>query len=465
MSYSTFSGFEMGKRMLNAFKLVQETAGHNVANASTKGYSRQSVTLQASPAYTTGGQHSVPTMVGTGVDATAITRTRDVYLDSRRMDASSNYNQANTVAAQMAEVESALGEPSDDGISGALGELASALTKAAANPEDISARTSAVQTAKSLATKMNSAYNNVLKQGMDADSALRGQVEEINADAQSVATLNNQIAKQIALGNSPNDLMDQRQVLLDGLAAATGATVTYSTNGMANVDVGGHWLVAMDQYDQIQSSADPARAGFTVQTFQSDGRTYTPRGGTAAGYAEVRDSQVPDALASMDSLANALRDDLNALQASGYPMGSTSASAATFFTGTGARDLAVDPALLADPSQLAAAKNPGAVGDGTNATAMADLFSTANGTLGGTYTEALASLVSKLGTATSLAKSEASSYKGVSTQLDSMQTSLAGVNTDEETISMVEAQNAYEAGAKYISILDQMLDTLINGIK
>jgi flagellar hook-associated protein 1 FlgK len=466
MPISTFSGLEVGKRMLNALKLVQETTGHNISNASNPAYSRQRIHVEAARPFTFSLSQGIPGMIGQGMDATSVERARDAYLDVRRMAVAGNKGQYGSLETSLSELEQVFGEPGDNGIRNGLDSLSAALSSVASQPEDPSLRAAALRQAESLASQFRSASQRVSEIQRDTDTQIKDKIGLINGQAAQVASLNYQIARQLGAGNNPSDLLDQRQEVLDQLASSTGAKVEYASNGMANVNMGGHWLVAMDVADKIQSAPDALRPGLSAFTFASDGRSTTPTSGELGGMLTLRDQEAPQALARLDALANTLRADLNTLQASGYGYNSATAGGPAFFTGTSAADLAVDPALLAAPMSLAAAVNPNSPGDGGNALAMNKAFSTARGALGGsTYVGALADLISERGTATAQAKSQASFEGSLAKQLDQLQQSVSGVNIDEETTNLMEAQHAYEAGARYMATLDSMLDVLINDIK
>ena len=229
-------------------------------------------------------------------------------------------------------------------------------------------------------------------QRSDADAQADGAVGEINALATQIGGLNDSIAKLVAVGQAPNDLLDVRDKLLDDLSKLAPTTVSYGSNSVATVTVGGLTVV------------DPSGAISRTRT-EFDGQFPTPLGtGKLGALLDVYQNVLPGYQARLDELAVALHDDVNAVHQSGFDLAGNAGGA--FFAGasiTGAADLAVDPALIADASKVAAAGAPGAPGDSANALRIIGLRTGTTAppvsTLGTTYDDFYTGLISDLGVA------------------------------------------------------------------
>ncbi|MCS7295332.1 MAG: flagellar hook-associated protein FlgK, partial [Dehalococcoidia bacterium] len=200
--------------------------------------------------------------------------------------------------------------------------------------------------------------------------------------------------------------------------------------------------------------------GMTKLVFAADGEVVATASGKLRGLLDARDQALPDLMTKLDTLANALRTEINALHQSGFGLdGSTGLD---FFAGTGAQDIAVNTALLSDPRKVAASATC-AAGDSAIALQIANLQRTAVASLGNvSFDDYYGSLVTVLGADTARAEGLAESSDRLVSHLDAMRQSVAGVNIDEEVTNLVASQRAYEAAARVITAIDEMLDVLIN---
>jgi flagellar hook-associated protein 1 FlgK len=156
-------------------------------------------------------------------------------------------------------------------------------------------------------------------------------------------------------------------------------------------------------------------------------------------------------------------NNVNALQSTGYALNAAAPSGINFFTGTGAGDMAVNAALVADSTQVAAAQSASAPGDGSNALAMAQLQNSQTMSAGTqTFGDFYDSFVAQIG-ADSQANTNTNNTQ--KTLLDTMTTqrdSVSSVSIDEEMTNMIQYEKGYQAAAKIINTMDTMLDTVIN---
>jgi flagellar hook-associated protein 1 FlgK len=195
--------------------------------------------------------------------------------------------------------------------------------------------------------------------------------------------------------------------------------------------------------------------------FTSDSSALDTSAGQLGGLTTSRDTAIPNLISKLDALASGLITSINAVHAAGYGLdGSTGLD---FFTGTNAGDIGVNAALLANPQQFAASSVSGSLGNAQNALALADLQLT--DTMSGstlTFDEFYTSLVTVLGADSRAAIDAADTADLVLGHIETQRQSVSGVNIDEEVANMTMAQHAYNAAARVITTIDEMLDTLIN---
>src|SRR5690606_11808641 len=132
---STFHGLETGKRALSVGQASINTTGHNIANANTKGYSRQQVNQSTSPSLDVWTNSTNPGQLGSGVSIDSITRVRDRFLDNQRQDQSSTLGEAEAKQAAFDRLESIINEPSDAGLNAAMDQLWTAWQDLSNNPD------------------------------------------------------------------------------------------------------------------------------------------------------------------------------------------------------------------------------------------------------------------------------------------------------------------------------------------
>ena len=159
MPVSSFYGMQTSLRGLLAQQRMLDTTGHNIANASTKGYSRQEATLSASQALqltVSGSATSTGAHLGSGVDVQGFRRIRDQFLDSQFRAQNTNVNEWTAKASSLDSAELALAEPSDNGINEQLSKFWNAWSDLSKAPDGTAAKQAMVQAANGLTDSIHS---------------------------------------------------------------------------------------------------------------------------------------------------------------------------------------------------------------------------------------------------------------------------------------------------------------------
>jgi len=244
MSLSTFMGLETALRGLLAQQQEIDVTGHNIANANTAGYSRETANLVATPAL----PNPPSGLIGTGVTVQSYTRIRDSFIDVQLRAQTMKQGYAQAQQDGLNQVQSALEEPSDTGLSSLLASYWSAWQNVTNAPEDIATRQALAQSAASLADGFNqlaSQLNTVVSQTQQQQTVTIGQVNSIGSQ---IAQLNSAIKTAEMGGSTPNDLLDQRDELIDQLSALGNTTVSQTAGtagqyGSVDITFGGTALV------------------------------------------------------------------------------------------------------------------------------------------------------------------------------------------------------------------------------
>jgi flagellar hook-associated protein 1 FlgK len=237
MPISSFLGLQTSLRGLLAQQAALDVTTHNVSNANTVGYTRQSATLGAASAlHVSAGATADGTgaYLGQGVDVTAYQRIRDSFLDLQVRAQTMALGEGSTNAQALDNVQSAVNEPSTTGINAMLSKFYAAWTNLSTHPEDPGAKTAVDESAKTLTdafASLSSQISQAATAAQDQLDATTGASGPIAAAAKSLAQLNRAIDNAQDAGQSPNDLLDQRDQVLDQLSQYGNVSITPQANG------------------------------------------------------------------------------------------------------------------------------------------------------------------------------------------------------------------------------------------
>jgi flagellar hook-associated protein 1 FlgK len=449
---SQFAGLQSALSALQAQQALIETVGHNIANADTPGYTRQRANLQSAPSPDATMKTAAPQAgaVGGGVIVASYERLRDSFIDLETRNQYASQAQYANDQTTLGNVESALNEPSDTGIQSSLATFFSDWQKMATDPTSIASRQVLVQDSASLAGQIADLHNSLTSNINDLNNKLGTDVADINTVAAQIATLNKQIGNTVAVGEQPNDLLDQRDLLIDKLATYAGP-LTISTDSLdkATITMAGVNIV------------DPTQPGGVTALTAADVTASQPPAGELRSLSDLANTTIPGYISNLDTMTTALINTVNTQHAAGYDMYGNPGG--TFFTGTDSSNIGVSAALMADPNKVAASSVNNAVGDSMNAQAMADLQDSlvaGGSTIGSFYS----SLVSKIGQDSKTAQSNGANATVLVNNMESRRQETSGVNIDEELTTMLQAQHAYSAAAKALSTEDQMIQDLLDKV-
>jgi flagellar hook-associated protein 1 FlgK len=458
---STFVGIETSLRALTAQQQALEITGHNIANAGTTGYTRETVNLEA----TTPLQVSPGNQLGTGVTVAGFQRVRDSFLDVQLHAQTMLQGSSQATEDTLGQVEGVINEPSDTGLNSLLGSYWSAWQNVANNPQDPPTRQGLVESAKSLATGFNDISQQLStiasQTGQDASLTL----QQVNSDGQKLQQLNQAIYSAQAVGNTPNDLLDQRDSVLDDLATLGSLSTVDNGDGTINATVDGVTLVAgKTGYTLSESGGTLSNNMSTPET-----ATITSTQGKLGALVNLRDNTIPGYQSQLNTIASALITQTNALQAGGVDangvtqtggVGLDGSTGVAFFTGTDATNIAVNVTA----NQIAAASTANTPGDNSNALKLANIEYTALTPLSGaTVDKSYASLVTQIGSDSQSAQNATSNANVLVQSIQGRRDSVSGVSMDEEMTNLIRYQQGYQAASRALNAIDDMLTTLIKG--
>ena len=314
----------IGVRAMFANYASMQTTGHNIANAQTPGYSRQTVQLQ-----TSGGQQTGAGFFGKGVDVVTVQRASDAFLTTQAQVASSMSAMDGARSSNLQQLETVF-PPGDSGMGAAVGSFMNAFVDLANSPADSSARQVILSDAAEVADRFSTAGDQLdrLQSGVTAD--LTSSVAEVNQMATQVATLNGSIAALRGSSSAPNDLLDQRDQLIKKIGDHVKVSTIAANDGTMGVFIaGGQRLVLGAEAQQLAVTPDPANSGRSVISISDSGITHVLSndllvGGSISGLLTYQNEDLVSARNQLGQMAASLSARVNQVQ--GYGIDTSSPS-------------------------------------------------------------------------------------------------------------------------------------------
>ena len=448
---------------LLAQQAAVDATSHNIANVATPGYSLRRIRMQATLGSFAAGGLPVP---GTGVEVVGAERVRDLFIDFQIRVGNHAAGRYAARASSLQRVEIALGEPGDGGLRAAMSQFWNSWRDLANAPDSFATRTVVVQVGQTLALTAQRIRASLAALRDEADARLKTDIAEISSLTAQIAGLNAQVVRLASPGSDAGDLNDRRDLALDRLSTLVDVRYMQRDDGSVDVTIGGRSLVRGNSALAIYGDPNVANNNYVDLKFVADDAAVTVGDGEVRGLLDQRDTDLPARLADLDALVGQVISDVNTAHAAGY--GLDGVTGRSFFSGADASDIAVAAAVVADLNTVAAATNWDAVtgtppGDGSNASAISDLQYARNLLTGtATYDQFYEGFVASLGAATRDTERLTETQELVLRQLEQVRQSASGVSLDEEMVQLMRYQRAYEAAARLVSVVDEMLDTLIN---
>lgn len=535
---STFMGLETSKRGLSAQQSGLYTTGHNISNANTIGYSRQTVNMKPTNGFPGSGMNApqIPGYLGTGATPGSIQRVRDQFIDNQFRQETTKLGYWSSRTEAIGQLEGILNEPSTYGIDTAFNDFFKALQDLSASPENSAARQVAIEKAKTLAESFN--YTN--KQLTEVQENLKNQInvetKNVNSILKQIAQLNDQIANSEPNGYLPNDLYDERDILVDQLSQYLPITIKKEGNGGNSKEAAeGTYNIFLKLADgsEVQLVNKREAATLTPQTTGvnlvdsnfDESKTFTPfsqfnivmgsGGGTGAtvnmsqlnkgsgilqgivesyGYVNkdtagtkisAVDGVFSDKLAELDQLADEFAKEFNKIHKTGYTgvevpkLGADGkpvldvngdpimeyATGIEFFKEQGAAGMKVSDEILENFNRFTVSDAEGEVGNGKIAIALSNLKTKSlaglNNASAQTFFQSMIGDVGVMGEqATRMFKNSSSLQLSISNN----RASVSSVSLDEEMTNMIMYQQAYNASARMLTVMDETLEKIINGM-
>jgi flagellar hook-associated protein 1 FlgK len=441
-----------------------DTTTNNVANANTPGYSRLRPILRENDPVVIGA-----VTYGMGISLSKLQSLRDPILQRRIEEETQQQGQLNALVSAMQQAQVQFTTNSSD-IGSQISNFFSSLDRLSTDPTNLALRQGVLTAANNLASAFNNTANNLSLQRSNLDLRIGQDVDQVNTLTSQVATLNIRISQLQGVNQDASAFVDQRDVLIGQLSSLIDVSAIQSDNGLTLTTSNGTALVVGGQSFALSTQPDPS--GMRHIYAQGSDITSSLTSGELSGLLQMRDQKIPALLSSLDTLAAGLANALNAAHQGGYdgngnPFGGFDLNGnpgGNLFvppSGSGQGAAASMAVLITDPSLIAASSDPAAPGSNANLLVLSAVHD--QGVAGGQApTDYYSNIVFGVGNDVSSGSAELSASQLILTQLQDQRGSISGVSLNEEAANMIQFQRAFDAAARVVTTIDQMLATVIN---
>jgi flagellar hook-associated protein 1 len=519
---STFMGLETARRGMFAQQSALNTTGQNVANTNTLGYTRQRVNLLQTEAFPSIGmdREQIPGQMGTGVKAGSIQRIRESFLDVQYRGENNKLGYWQSRSDAMGKLESIMNEPSDSGLANTMDQFWQSLQDLAVDPTNNGARSVVRQRGEAVVDTFNYLSNSLSSIKKDQKSQVDVTVKEANSILYQIQKVNEQISSVEPHGYLPNDLYDERDRLIDQLSSIVNINVSYTKSG-GNMDPQAEGKVVIKLaddngkelgillgeagYSEIKVNDDGVDKSIKTISIGNSNIDFSKMNSSGKlkalieSYGYEKEGQATgiynDMLNELDRLAYTFATEFNRVHQEGFSPNEIKNGVAEnidFFVDNKntpiskigfASRIQISDEIKDSLDNIATAeggidpitnlpRNPAdaTLGDATNVRALANVINTKldynSGNSGETadFRNYYQNVIGAMGVLSQEATRLTQNSTLLQQAVEEKRQSVSSVSLDEEMTNMIQFQHAYNASARMISMQDELLDKIINGM-
>lgn len=455
----TFFGIDVASSGLAAQRAAMDILSQNIAHANDPSYKRQRLTMaEGMPLAQAQEANSVgTTIIGSGVQTGAVQRVRDSLIENRLRLASESSARYDYMTSILHELQAAIGEPSDTGLQTDLDKFWDSWSNVANTPNSISIRGSLLDNTQALCSRIQYVCNQVSSSRGDLNNAAVSDVSSINQMTAEIARINSEIAAVASGTSESNQLLNRRDALVTDLSKMASVGQFGEGAGDFMLTLGGRVLVQGIRSYDLKTEVDAN--GNRAILWADDGQSVTIQGGELRALEDLRDTMIPGYLSQLDDFVATLVEQVNTLHHTGKTLDGDDGGD-FFLAGSTAANIGLDPSIEDAPRLIAASST--AIGqDSTIAQGISNLKNWTNPTTGLSINGLYRGLVGTIGSDTSMAEKQSAAHSLSYQQFQTQQQSISGVSLDEEMTNMIKFQQAYNASSRLLTVMDDMLSTLI----
>ncbi|TSA46781.1 MAG: flagellar hook-associated protein FlgK [Deltaproteobacteria bacterium] len=448
---------------LTSNQMAIDITGGNIANVNTPGYSRQRTELKADGNVNVSGASAQ-----IGVIVTKIERLYDRFIEAKIIDQQQNTGYSDEFLKGLRNIEGMIDDTQGGGINDQLSQFWAAWGDLAKNPESRVARNTLVSVSENLIGSIASYKRNLDTTTTDLSRGITGAAAEINEKVREIADLTVRINEITAESGEKNDLLDKRTQALKDLGALINVTSFENADGTLNIFLANGEPLLQKTLQQTLSVTIRADGRSDIYSSNLPGETVNGAitGGKLGALLELQTTTIPKYISYIEGFTGSLADRVNELHRNGFDAYSN--TGLDFFevpeASNKAGTIRVNTAITTDVNRIAASTSVNGNGDNASLIAtiqnellMNDNMATLSGFLGGT--------VGQIGQQVSIAQTNSDRQSVIANILNNQRESVSGVSIDEEMIRLIKYQMGYNAAGKLVTVVSEMLDTLMGLVK
>ncbi|HAN10043.1 MAG TPA: flagellar hook-associated protein FlgK [Clostridiales bacterium] len=493
-----------------------QVTGQNISNVSTAGYTRQQVTIQEKKCINIG---TTTMQVGTGADVDEIRQIRDQFLDASYRTEFGRYSFYEQQYNAITEIENIFSSDSDEGFGSTLSNYWSSLNELSKNPEGLETRASFVQNAVLLVSEANKISEQLYEYQTNLNTKIKETIKSINGITKEIYNLNEKISLNEMSGDHANDYRDQRNLLVDQLSGLIQISYKEKPDGKIEILAEGYPLITSSstsimEYAQVspmsplikavwqESKRDVINTDKVIDSLNGNDSGQLKslmylRGEGEANWttneADIENFTIPKIQKQFDTLVHDIvtmvndiiapqsgvggptgldgsqnieifsRKNVDRYDSSGVYIPEDALNPKTLYT---SRNIEINSKIVTDYNKICLSAN-GDVGDNSIVEEIIsrwdeDRITLNNGELKLNYSDYYSQFITEIGTKGNESIQYAENQEVLVNQIENKRNEIAGVSIDEEMTNIMKYQHAYNASARVVTMIDGMLDTIIN---
>ncbi|MDF2892415.1 MAG: flgK [Clostridia bacterium] len=478
---SSFGGLSIGLSGAWAQQRALDITGHNISNVNTPGYARQGITHASSTPSRNGisGNGNVMT-VGTGVDVQEIRQYRDYFLDQKLRRENKELGYWNAKRSSVEELETIFNDNSEDGLQAVMDDFWNSWSQLSKPGGGLTARALVKENAIAFVETVKNLDTMLLNYRRNRNNEIKENVDKLNAITSGIASLNYDIKRLEASGTMANDYRDQRDALVDELSKMVNIQITEGSN--YNISVEGIQIVSGETSNPLIAEPDMSADGYYSIKWSRTMEEMNINGGSLKALIESRDELIDGFRNRLNEFVKGVAEEVNELHSKGF--GNVDGLPRDMFVNStdnsgdniDITNIGFNPELE-EVNHIAAAKlpPPGNYEDNQNALAISewrlkDVFSDyahvgeGDSNAKFNFDEFYRSIITDIGLEGNKAANAAEAQGLLVEQIEYKRQSLMAVSLDEEMSNLIKYEHSYNAAARIVNAMDEMIDIIVNKV-
>lgn len=443
--------FDIANRSLAVYRRAMDITSHNIANTNNPNFSRQKIVFSSDISDLSSGL-----VWGNGVKIGDVKRYRDYFIESQSRIINSKYNDNKRQSELITNIEKIFSEPSDLGLGNMISKFFSSFSELASSPTSNPLRTNVLNAATNLVSKVNILNNSINNIKENIKLEFNEKISSINKLLIQINQVNKDIKNNQSNKITINDLMDQRDTLLNELSKLVNINVTTESDNTVNVSIGGSF--AVDSYHIKEFEMFDDNGNLSMRIKGGTNSVILTDGEMNALYS-VYNSKVSSYKQKLDRIVTTIVNEVNKIHRTGFTKTTPTQTGLNFFEEYKDGVLKINELVAKNPN-LIAISSDGTLANGDLALSISNIVDKKvidNSTIMEFYT----TLINEIGNDGLLNKNLSEANQLVLEQLEQQKKINSGVSLDEEMTNVLQFQRSYEASAKLIKIADELLRTIL----